>query len=71
MKNTLHGAFKSWTIWFNGLVATVLVALPMIQDALPLLAQYLDNAIYKQIGLVVVVINLLLRIKTTKALADK
>jgi hypothetical protein len=71
MKDTIKGAFKSWTIWFNSIAVTVLTAFPMIQDSLPQFVPYLDDSIYKKIGVFVVVVNMLLRVKTTKALADK
>lgn len=71
LKRWLRGSLRSFTIWFNSLAATVITALPYAQDALPQLAQYLGPNVYKVIAAVIVVGNILLRAKTSKALPDK
>lgn len=70
-KKTVTGAVKSMTIWFNGVVGTALVALPLIQDSLPQLQAYLSADDYKALVGVMVVGNIVLRVKTAKPLNEK
>ena len=71
----LRGALKSWTIWFNGVLLTAMpFSSQMIQgvhDNLPDLSPYLPDNIFKAIGIVVVIGNMLLRAKTNSSLSDK
>lgn len=71
----LRGARRSLTVWFNGLLLTALPyaedIIGFIRQALPELQAYLPDNWYKVMGVVVVVVNLLLRLKTKAALADK
>lgn len=69
--DSIKGAIKSWTIWFNSVVAAFIMFLPEIQASLPQLAAYLPANVYKWLALAVLLTNLALRFKTTKALADK
>lgn len=72
---TLKGALKSVTIWVN---ATLLAIFPFandillgIQDNLPQLAQYLPTNMFKTLGFIVVVFNILQRTITTQSLRSK
>lgn len=65
----LRGARKSLTIWFNAAAATALGILPMVQDSLPTIQQYVPDI--KWGALVVIVGNILLRFKTSAGLQDK
>lgn len=67
----LKNSWKSWTIWFNGLMTTIVVALPSVQDAFPQIQSYLPANIYKYAMGALVAGNILLRFKTNKSLADK
>jgi len=69
--NWIKGALKSLTVWFNSLAGLLVVALPDIQNTLPQLATYLGPDIYKYLALGVVLSNIALRAKTTKALSEK
>lgn len=69
LKAKLAGARKSLTIWFNGLVAAVMGILPMAQDSLPALQQYVPDI--KWAAVLVIVGNIVLRFKTTTGLQDK
>ena len=71
LKASIRGAFKSFTMWFNAIMATAIAALPSLHDALPSLQQYIDPAFYKHLFVVTIVGNILLRVKTNKALHDK
>lgn len=71
MKDTIMGAFKSMTIWFNTLVAAFIFALPELQMALPQMAGYLPIEIYKWLALAVILSNIVLRFKTNEALKHK
>ncbi len=67
----LKGAKKSLTIWFNSLMGAVVVALPMAQDSLPQLQDYLPANVYHYLMAALVVGNIILRFRTSSALADK
>jgi len=71
LKEGLAGARKSLTMWFNGLVGTALIALPVVQDALPQLQPYLGPDLFRQLSGVLVIGNILLRIRTSKPLSEK
>ncbi len=70
LKADLSRAHRSWTIWFNG-IGGIAALLPMAQDQFPQLQDYLPANLYHYAAGVLVVGNILLRFKTTKALADK
>lgn len=71
MKEKIKGMWKSWTVWFNGAAVAIVAAFPLVQDALPQIAPLVSAALYKNVTLFVVLVNLFLRFKTTKSLADK
>jgi hypothetical protein len=67
----LRGARKSVVIWFNGLMLAALPVLEYAKESLPQLADYLAPDTYRAVGLVVVVANIALRLRTSTSLADK
>lgn len=67
----LRGIRRSATIWFNSVFASVVLALPLLQDTFTQLQPYLPDNIYKVLAVVVIVGNLALRFKTVSDLADK
>jgi len=71
MIDKLKGAVHSFTIWFNGILAAVMGALPILLESLPGLQQYVPDNIYKHLMLVALVGNMLLRFKTSKPLNEK
>ena len=71
MLDKLKGCYKSVTIWFNGLALSFLSLFELFHDSLPELSQYVPDSLYKKIGLAVVLGNIALRFKTSKALQDK
>ena len=64
-------AHKSMTIWFNSVMGMVVVALPSAQDQLPQLQEYLPAGMYHYLMGALIVGNIILRFKTTTALAAK
>ncbi len=62
---------KSATIWFNGLIGSAIVVLPLAEEQLPQLRDYLPPSFYHLIMVVVIAGNIILRFKTNGALADK
>jgi hypothetical protein len=68
---TLKGMHKSLTIWFNTLLLAGLPAFELMHDYMPELQSYLPDNVYKWMGIVVVVGNIALRMRTTKPLAEK
>jgi hypothetical protein len=71
IKDHIKGAFKSWTMWFNGVVASLLAAAPILQDFAPQIGEYLTGGMLKNLMGLVLIGNILLRIKTTKPLNEK
>jgi hypothetical protein len=63
--------WKSATLWFNSLVATLAVMLPDLMLQLPVLQPYLPTDVFKWMFLGTVVGNILLRIRTSTALGVK
>lgn len=64
---TLQGAFKSWTIWVNGIA----LALPYLADNVTLLQPLLPADYYLKLAVWLPIINGVLRFKTTMSLAAK
>ena len=62
---------KSLTIWFNGVIGAAVVALPLAQDQLPQLQDYLPANLYHYGMGALIVGNIILRFKTNSALANK
>lgn len=71
LKAKLKGSWRSFTIWFNGITGTVIVALPTAQDQFPQLQGYVSSDVYKWAMGAIVVANIALRFKTNADLADK
>jgi len=71
MKRTLKGTAKSYTMWFNGALIGLLAAVPELQASLPALQEYLPADVYKWLMFAALVGNMMLRVKTKTALADK
>lgn len=71
----LRGALRSATIWVNGLLLALFPfadeIVQGVRENLPLLAQYLPADVFKTVGLIVVVFNILQRTWTSKSLAEK
>lgn len=67
----LRGALRSSTIWFNTVAASIVGALPMLQDSIPALQPYLGPNLYRYAMGGIIAANILLRIKTNASLADK
>ena len=60
--------WKSLTIWFNGVLLTLVEAVPMLAEQLPAMKAYLPDDIYRWAFLVLVVGNLLIRARTNTAI---
>ena len=71
LKVYLAGAMKSWTIWFNTILGIVIQTLPDAQSTFPQLQDYLPADIYHKALGALIVGNLLLRVKTNKALSER
>ena len=69
--DTIKGAFKSWTIWFNGALLAAIPTVELLKDAIPDLQSYLDAATYKNIMLAIVAANIFLRMRTSTPLEHK
>jgi len=67
----LKRAHKSLTIWLNGVAGALITGLPMLQDSLPALSQYVPDQAFKYAMGLVIVMNIMLRFKTTTSLGDK
>lgn len=71
LKPKLQKLHKSATIWFNGVGAMVIMGLPQAQDSFPQFQGYIPEKFYHYGMGALVLGNILLRFKTTKALQDK
>lgn len=71
MKQTFRGAWHSLTMWFNCLLLSMLPLFEMLADAVPQLREFLPDNVYKTMGLVAVLGNILLRFKTRQPLNEK
>lgn len=71
MKRTIKGSAKSYTMWFNSALIGLLAAIPELQASLPALQEYLPADMYKWLMFTALVGNMMLRVKTKSALADK
>lgn len=68
---TMSGSLKSLTIWFNSVIGVALTIIPILQDTVPQLQDYMTPNAYKITVGILVIGNLLLRLKTTKPLSEK
>ncbi len=64
-------AHRSLTIWFNSAAGALVLALPVAQEQMPQLQDYLPANLYHCLMGVLVLGNSALRFRTTSALADK
>lgn len=71
MSPTISGATRSKTVWFNAVFGGLLVALPELKEALPIVKEYITPDVYRWLMLVAVLGNIVLRFITTTALEDK
>lgn len=72
MWQKLKNSWKSFTIWFNGLMLAVVPFIDQAKELVPQLENYIDEHIFKQLMLWLIVGgNVLLRFKTSKDLAEK
>jgi hypothetical protein len=71
MKAKLKGAARSWTIRVNAVAAALLLNMDTIMSYAPQLAQYMPQDKHQRLMLALAVLNMLLRFRTTKSLADK
>lgn len=67
----LRGLKKSTTAWFNVTVAAIASALPYAISTFPQIKGYVPDNVYETTWVVLVVGNILFRIKTNSDLADK
>jgi len=70
-KNDCKKAHKSLTVWFNGIIGTVLATWPFFADNIASMEPYLSDGAYRWIAGVLVGGNLFLRFKTTKPMRAK
>lgn len=75
MRDTVRGAWRSVTIWFNAVLATLLVIVPEAASYavanLPQLQPYIPENVYKLLMLVALVGNIALRFKTSRPLDQR
>lgn len=71
MKAKLKKFHKSLTMWFNSILLAALPAIEYANSQLPQVKQFLGDKIYMAVGISALIGNMLLRLKTTKDLADK
>lgn len=62
---------KSFTIWFNAVIGSAMVAFPYAQDQWGMLHGIINDVLYHTVFGVLVIGNILIRFKISKSLADK
>ena len=67
-KARIRNAWRSLTIWFNGVLLAAIPTVELLKDAIPDLQSYLDAATYKNIMLAIVTANIFLRLRTSAPL---
>jgi hypothetical protein len=67
----LQGAFKSLTIWANVIILSLLPLAEHVAQNLSALQPYLPENTYKTLAFWAVLINIVLRFKTSKPLNEK
>ena len=68
MKAKLKGACKSWTVWFNSMAVALVVMWPEIEAQIQ---ATLTPDQLRTFAMFTLIVNIGLRVKTAKALADK
>ena len=71
LRAKLAKAHKSFTIWFNGIVGSLLVVLPYALDQWQGLHGMINESFYHNITVLLVVGNILARFKTSGGLETK
>lgn len=71
VKATLKGAWKSWTVWAAGLFAALPEIVPLVLSEWPSFAPFVPDWMESKALQVASLVMVLLRIKTTRALAEK
>jgi hypothetical protein len=75
LKLKLLNAWKSFTIWFNAAMIGALQyadnIISTVKENLPMLSQYLTADFLKGAAIMILVVNIALRFKTSQALHEK
>lgn len=66
-----RGLVKSLTAWLNAMAASLVPLLIAAKEDFPLLKSSLTADLYKYAFIAIIVLNILVRFKTNKDLADK
>lgn len=64
-------SYKSVTIWVNGAAITILSFAPLMQETFPQMKEYLTADAYKAAMGAIILLNIVLRFKTSKPLRGK
>ncbi len=67
----LSGARTSLVIWFNTSLLTMISLYDAVKDLIPEFQSHLPEGLYKKVVLVALLINILLRFRTSKSLQEK
>lgn len=71
IKADIRKAHKSLTMWFNGVLGTLLIFWPDIAANVSSVQAYLTPSLYGKLVIALAIGNVILRMKTTQALRDK
>ena len=67
----IKNSWRSWTIWFNGIGLALMEFWPDLVTNFPTIQSYISETIFKRTMGAILIINIILRFKTTRDLADK
>lgn len=75
MIDKIKGAWKSLTIWLNivfgALISNAETVMSSLRENLPTVSQWLNADMLKYSALFIIGVNVAMRFRTTKSLADK
>lgn len=71
IKKRIKNSYRSLTIWLNTVAGSVCLAIPIAQDNLPQIQEYIPHNIYQYIAGAIAFANFALRFRTKSDLADK
>jgi hypothetical protein len=67
----LKNAWKSWTIWLNGIGLMLVAYLPDMASTFPQLQPYMGENAYSRVMFALTVANIMLRFKTSRPLQER
>lgn len=71
VKAVVKGLWRSWTVWFAGVLAAAPIWLPMLKDNFEVLAPFIPVGKQQLVIQIIALCVFVLRLKTTTSVAQK